>query len=67
MNLTTHDWIAVGGYLAAIWYLRRDVNGLGAKTRRLVAEQIINAAYHIRGADQDGLRDFAAVVKRLLG
>ena len=58
MSLTAHDWIAVGLYIAAVWYLRHDVNGLGAKTRRMIAEQIIQAK------DDP---DFPAIVRRLLG
>lgn len=56
--MTPRDWIAVGLYLAAVWYLRRDVNGIGAKTRKMIAEQIIQAKND---------PDFAVIVRRLLG
>lgn len=58
MNLQPHDYILVGIYVATVLYLRKDVNGLGAKTRRMIAEQIIQSR-------ED--KDFAAIVRRLLG
>lgn len=58
MNLSAHDYIWIGTLAATIFYLRRDVNGLGGKTRKMVAEMIITAKER---------PDFEAVVRRLLG
>jgi len=58
MNFTPHDYIWLGTLAATIFYLRKDVNGLGAKTRKMIAETIIQNREH---------PDFANIVRRLLG
>lgn len=58
MNLTPHDYIWLGTLVATIWYLRKDVNGIGGKTRKMVAEIIIQNREN---------PDFANIVRRLLG
>lgn len=54
------DYIEIGSALTVIWYLRRDVNGIGSKARKMVAEIIILN----QSLDK---AEFAALVRRLLG
>lgn len=56
--MSPHDYIYLGTLVATVWYLRRDLNGMGRKTRLMTAEFIIASK------DQP---DFAAIVRRLLG
>ena len=58
--MTPRDYIEIGAALMIVWYLRKDVNGLGSKTRKLVAENIIQNQTMEKA-------EFAALVRRLLG
>lgn len=64
MNLTAHDYVLVGIYVATLLYVRRDVNGIGAKTRKMIAEMILQAAFIAFGKVDEG---FETTVRRLLG
>jgi hypothetical protein len=66
VNLTAHDYIWIGTLAATILYLRKDVNGLGMKTRRMIAEMIITAGEEA-GIPKENRPRFEGYVRRLLG
>jgi len=60
VRMTARDYIEIGAALAIVWHLRKDVNGIGSKNRKLVAENIIQNQTMEKS-------EFAALVRRLLG